>query len=440
MTRRQGPILETTIVVDNEAAVGLEAWLGDYLSAFRTDAGIVDVQLFTAATGERTSHVAQFSFESDEAIDEFMVARLAGLEHDIDEAAAGTAVSHSSRVLREDRSQNIPGKDICLNCETPLRGQYCAQCGQRSQSRLISLWELITDAFGDLFELDSRLWKTLGPLLIRPGRLTADYLQGKRARFMPPFRTYLVLSLLFFVVAFFDPREDLAILYAEDPVPEQIADSDSSTEADTGGTEFDFTLGDEDAEDEDDEPDFDVLVGGQPVEDGNCQIDDEDMMDMPGWLQRRLTKQRLTHICQQATMDDGEQLLENVLDNIPAALIVLLPLMAFALKALYPLSRRYYVEHLLFFVHFHAFFFLLLTLQILWIRTIAMVNLNDAIGILPVVVSSFYIPVYLFKSMRRVYGQGFLLTLLKYLVLLAVYAAGFTATMLGAFAIAAFSI
>ncbi|MDJ0916387.1 MAG: DUF3667 domain-containing protein [Woeseiaceae bacterium] len=422
MTRRQGPILETAIVVDNEAAVELEAWLADYLSAYRSDAGIVDVQLFTAAAEERSSYVAQFSFESDEAIDEFMAGRLASLERDIDDAAADEAISHSTRVLREDRSQNIPGEDFCLNCGAPLRGQYCAQCGQRSQSRLISLWELISDAFGDLFELDSRLWKTLGPLLIRPGRLTADYLQGKRARFMPPFRTYLVLSLLFFVVAFFDPREDLAILYVDESVPEQSAGAGENSDA------------------SEEEPDFNVTVGGDPVGEGNCQIDDEDMADIPSWLRSRLTKQRLTHICEKATMDDGQQLLENVIDNIPAALIVLLPLMAFALKALYPLSRRYYVEHLLFFVHFHAFFFLLLTLQILWVRTIAMLNLNEAVGVLPVIVSSFYIPIYLFKSMRRVYGQGFFLTLLKYLVLLAVYVAGFAAIMLGAFAIAAFSI
>ncbi|NIL93612.1 MAG: DUF3667 domain-containing protein, partial [Woeseiaceae bacterium] len=108
------------------------------------------------------------------------------------------------------------GSPDCLNCGAYMRGQYCAVCGQRARGRLISLWELITDAFGDLFELDSRLWQTLIPLLVRPGRLTHDYLQGRRARYMPPFRMYLVLSLLFFVVAFFDPREDLGLLFEPD--------------------------------------------------------------------------------------------------------------------------------------------------------------------------------------------------------------------------------
>ncbi|HKJ20007.1 MAG TPA: DUF3667 domain-containing protein, partial [Woeseiaceae bacterium] len=99
----------------------------------------------------------------------------------------------------------LPEYPDCLNCGTELRGQYCGHCGQRARSRLISLWELIQDAFGDLLELDSRLWRTVIPLLVRPGQLTRDYLEGRRARYMPPFRMYLVLSVVFFVVAFFDP-------------------------------------------------------------------------------------------------------------------------------------------------------------------------------------------------------------------------------------------
>ena len=103
--------------------------------------------------------------------------------------------------------------EVCLNCGTTLGGQYCGNCGQRATSRLISVWELLRDAFGDLLELDSRLWRTLIPLVTRPGQLTRDYLEGRRARFMPPFRMYLVLSILFFLVAFFDPREELGILF-----------------------------------------------------------------------------------------------------------------------------------------------------------------------------------------------------------------------------------
>ena len=114
--------------------------------------------------------------------------------------------------------------------------------------------------------------------------------------------------------------------------------------------------------------------------------------------------------------------------------------MAFLLKALYPLSKRYYVEHLLFFVHFHAFFFLILSLQILFARMAAMLAVPEAIAVITIIIGSIYVPVYLFVAMRRVYGQGRLVTFFKYIVLVVAYSFGFLATMLSALAIAAFSI
>ena len=62
--------------------------------------------------------------------------------------------------------------------------------------------------------------------MVKPGKLTRDYLEGRRARFMPPFRTYLVLSIFFFLIAFFDPREELGILFE----PEAAAETTEATE------------------------------------------------------------------------------------------------------------------------------------------------------------------------------------------------------------------
>ena len=129
-----------------------------------------------------------------------------------------------------------------------------------------------------------------------------------------------------------------------------------------------------------------------------------------------------------------------VLDRVPAALILLLPIMAFVLKLLYPLSRRYYVEHLLYFVHFHSFFFLLLILQITWGRLIAATPLPDWIGILPIVATSFWIPAYLFMSMRRVYQQGRWATTGKFLLLSITYLIGFVTVMTGALLMAVTSV
>lgn len=353
------------------------------------------------------------------------------------------------------RAVQLPDHTECLNCGTELRGQYCGKCGQRARSRLISLWELVQDAFGDLFEIDSRLWRTLVPLLIRPGRLTRDYLKGRRARYMPPFRMYLVLSVIFFVVAFFDPQDDLSLLFEPEPEPtaEETAEKRKEVEADVNEvlnelTEegiIDAETAAEVANEVDGDAEFTIYGDDEDglnfqidPETGDCEFSGQDKL--PEWAKRRLTKERLEATCERIGADDGKTLGNLVLDNIPVALIVLLPFMALVLKALYPLSRRYFVEHLLFFIHFHAFFFLLLTLQILFSRFAGLVHLPEPISILTIVVASFYIPVYLYKGMRLVYDQGHFITFLKYITLVFAYLAGATFTMMGAFLVALVSV
>ncbi len=347
----------------------------------------------------------------------------------------------------------LPDHPNCLNCGAELQGQYCGTCGQRARGRLISLLELLQDAFGDLFEIDSRLWRTLIPLLIRPGRLTRDYLEGKRARYMPPFRMYLVLSVVFFVVAFFDPQDDLNLLFEPEPepTPEETAEKREEVEAGVNEvlnelTEEGIITADQAAAVKEDD-DIDVTIYGDDEgglnfhidpETGDCEFSGQE--DLPDWLKRRLTKERLEATCERIGADEGKTLLNLVLDNIPIALIVLLPFMALVLKALYPLSRRYFVEHLLFFVHFHSFFFLILTLQILFARFAGLIHLPEAIGYLILVAASFYIPVYLYKAMRLVYGQGFFFTFIKYITLVIAYVMGATLTMLAALLVALVSV
>jgi hypothetical protein len=330
---------------------------------------------------------------------------------------------------------------------------------------LISIWQLLREAFGDLLELDSRLWRTLLPLLIRPGQLTRDYLEGRRARYMPPFRTYLVLSVIFFVVAFFNPREDLKLLF--DPEPEPTAEEIAALE------EQEKTIAAENAEqvdramqrlrelevegkiseefiaeiiDDDDENDITIGFGG----DNSGFFDDcesatiSDEGDLPEWVKKRFTDERVQEICEKNKARGVDNFGDAIVENVPVALIVLLPLMAMVLKVLYPLSRRYFVEHLLFFVHFHAFFFLILILQIIFSRIVGLLGPEDgaidSIGTLIQVIAAFYVPVYLYKAMRHVYGQGHLITVPKYILLTITYLAGATFTMFTVFLVAVLSV
>lgn len=88
----------------------------------------------------------------------------------------------------------------CKNCDTPLESTYCPECGQRDVDLEQPFMRLMSDALRDTFDVDGRAARTLSTLLRRPGTLTSEYLAGRRRLYSPPFRTYLVISVLFFLL------------------------------------------------------------------------------------------------------------------------------------------------------------------------------------------------------------------------------------------------
>ncbi len=95
---------------------------------------------------------------------------------------------------------DIPPGTPCANCETPLIGTHCHECGQLAEDFHKSVWKLTVEAVESLLHLDGRLFSTLPELLRRPGKLTRDYLDGKRASQVAPFRMFLVILLIAFFV------------------------------------------------------------------------------------------------------------------------------------------------------------------------------------------------------------------------------------------------
>jgi hypothetical protein len=443
MTNASGPIYEVTLVVDREIVDQFDAWLALHVEEMSRLPAIHRAEVFEQEDDDegRARRITQFFFVENSGLEKYLAGQAtADRQSAIDRFNGRFGVS--SRVLRHADivAGRLQAVEACLNCGATLGGQYCGYCGQRAASRLISIWELLRDAFGDLLELDSRLWRTLIPLMIRPGKLTRDYLEGRRARYMPPFRMYLVMSIVFFLVAFFDPREELGILF--EPQAPSATEPEENTDGVAGiRDEVMRELAEEgiivdepgsadiadDASEDDDEAGSDGLVidfsvGGEA--NGNCDVDDIRDADLPDWLASRLTEERLKIMCDRIIADDGRAFLKKLLDNVPAALFVLLPLMALVLKLLYPLSKRYYVEHLLFVVHYHAFVFLILTLQVLFSRLGSLFAAPQPAIDSVALAASLYVPVYLYKAQRRVYEQRRFFTILKFLTLTFAYFGG----------------
>ena len=94
-----------------------------------------------------------------------------------------------------------PDGTRCANCGVALAGLYCHACGQRHEPHIHSIGHFLAEAAESVTHADSRLWRTLLPLLFRPGFLTVEFFAGRRARYLPPIRLYLVLSVALFLVA-----------------------------------------------------------------------------------------------------------------------------------------------------------------------------------------------------------------------------------------------
>lgn len=82
----------------------------------------------------------------------------------------------------------------CANCLTPLAGPFCAQCGQHVADYHRSVWRFVADFFDNAFCWDNKLFRTLDPLLKRPGFLTQEFMAGRRVRYVHPLRLFLFTS------------------------------------------------------------------------------------------------------------------------------------------------------------------------------------------------------------------------------------------------------
>lgn len=103
--------------------------------------------------------------------------------------------------------------EVCLNCDTPLKGKFCHDCGQKviePNERTIKYF--IYQFFGSAFFLENNFLKNLWTLVSRPGRLTLDFMEGRRKRWMPPFSLFLLINLFYF---WYTPLTDLNLSLKE---------------------------------------------------------------------------------------------------------------------------------------------------------------------------------------------------------------------------------
>lgn len=108
-----------------------------------------------------------------------------------------------------EKNAELSRNTHCLNCGVPIKGAFCHQCGQRARDNLDrSLGRLLGEFFGNVFFLDNRFFLSLWFLIRFPGRMTIEFLDGKRKKFISPVTLYLFFNLIYFFV---NPLTDYSI-------------------------------------------------------------------------------------------------------------------------------------------------------------------------------------------------------------------------------------
>lgn len=495
----QPVVYEVNLTVARHRAAEFDVWLRKHIDAMLalpcfSDARVLHVELDSSGTIARTVH---YQAKSRDALEQYFQTdaermRADGLKR------FGDDLSASRRILGSPSNEE---SRECANCEALLEGQYCSECGQRHRARMISVWELLRAAFDDILTWDSRVWRTLRPLLLSPGKLTAEYLAGRRVHYTPPLRLYLVLSLSFFLLSQLPglddfnaanmlginendeavdltfsrenrdrndtARERLRSGEGESPTVEIdspfvfVADGKSEDDDSAQGpsesrpdderqdaapddidgagaaTPNDATGGEESARENPASDSNDADPAADPDEDPNEDSEDSELscdfsdaeINLPGFSEDAV-RSRLETACRASTTDSGRvQFTEAFADVAPTLLFVMLPFIALVGKIIYPLSRRYYVEHLLFYTHLHSFLFLLLLVLMLLSAIAPRLPIpafdSSTLWVLALVYTIYYV----YAGLRRVFRQGRIATVFKMFLIWIFYMIG--ATILG---------
>ena len=281
----------------------------------------------------------------------------------------GVCSSSRTAALNTDAMLHAPPAN-CPNCFAETSGNYCHQCSQETTLHPPSAREFMHEFIGHYVALEGKLWQSLWLLLLRPGRLTVEYIKGRRVRYVQPLRLNLTFSLVFFALVKFS---GVAFLQT-DHVPAAAAVS--------------------------------APAALTPIPNG----DNESFQDATKFADQMHAGwgKRVAGFLAQPREEMGHQLSKTFFSYGPYALFALMPVFALLLKLLYLGTGRRYGAHLLFALHANAFAFAMLALQVI---------VPSGWGFVHFAMLAWLV-IYLPLAMRRVYGGGRLLTLLRWIVLM----------------------
>jgi hypothetical protein len=309
----------------------------------------------------------------------------------------------------------------CANCGTALNGPFCSNCGQKASDLHRPIWWIIGEFLDAVFGYDSRTFRTIWLLFAEPGEFTRRYIDGKRASMLPPFRLFVIATLLFFITLQVTDIALVAFKVREVSNATLPAEATRAIEA-TGGSKVSvskpFTT-----------IDMELFVPASSIhpvkltseqkrevitETGAIQIDMKgaDAEEL-GWLKWIEAKSRRVTKGYETVLADPMRLNAPLNLWLPRLMLVLVPVFALLLAVMHWKPRVFLSEHLVFSVHVHTVVFVALALSALAVAIVGGSGFLWAVWLI--------LLVYLWMAMYRVYGRSWWLTSIKFTALIAVY-------------------
>ena len=350
-----------------------------------------------------------------------------------------TAISAFERSPGDRRSGR--GKDTgpslthCENCGAELQGHWCAQCGQPAIEYRRSFRHVVADLLNEFLNWDSKFFTTIALLILKPWRLTNEFLAGKRVRYVNPLRLYLLASILFFFAVNYGAKgikvdasklgpKDRADLETElkkedlPPVAREklealLRDSSSSPDRLPATNALSPTP----------DPTASPDVASQPTGRANepkkkygkigerpfVAFDDaKSTTPFERWIEAR-AKEKMG--------ENGTKMglfISTLFSNLPYMMLCCIPLFALVLKLLYIRRHLFYIDHLIYALHIHSFFYASVMLIVL--ATIGLVRFAPG-AVAGWLIALLWIAfvTQIFLSIRYVYRQGWFFTVFKFL-------------------------
>jgi Protein of unknown function (DUF3667) len=295
-------------------------------------------------------------------------------------------------VLAVKSTATQPRVDLnCRNCGTPAPGNYCPECGQDTDPRPPSVGEFVNHFFGNYIAVKSTFVQTLWRLITKPGQLTIDYLAGRKRQYILPLRLYITISVivllsLSLLVNMTMSSDDMVKIDAKDLQGNFLAFGDfASVKLSKGGAiECKGAMPES------------ICVRVRERYGGSPEVVKNFMRSLP----------------------------ERIVKYLGYSLFALMPLFALLMKLVYFNRRMTYGEHIVFALHLHAFWLL-----ILLATSISPKPWGDFL--------MFGVPIYAVMAMRSVYGGRWWTTLSRASIVSILYSVAlvFTLTVVALFAL-----